>query len=252
MHKSLCFVVFIFTLRNAFGALQLSDDERQKVQDAFYNDQELKLTPKQRAGLKHRVAISDNTKRWKNGTIPYEIDSSLPNEAIQLIRQAAEHIRSKTGNCIKFVPRNGQKEYIKMFRGNGCWSYLGMTGWYPQQLSLGQYCWYIGTVIHELLHAVGFDHEQNRPDRDNYLEIYRQNILSGQEHNFDKTPGGQTYNDFDFNSIMLYGEYAFSRQRDVLPTMRDRSRQHKLTEPYDKQEMTVFDVYQIKRFYNCN
>ena len=41
-----------------------------------------------------------------------------------------------------------------------------------------------GIVMHELLHAVGFHHEQNRPDRDNYLNIYLENVKSGKEHNF--------------------------------------------------------------------
>ena len=46
-------------------------------------------------------------------------------------------------------------------------------------------CMYKGIVMHELLHAVGFHHEQNRPDRDNYLKIFHENIKSGMEHNFD-------------------------------------------------------------------
>jgi hypothetical protein len=249
MRLLFCVVALALFVHGSQG--ELSDEERKIAQDAFYTADELKLTPQQKAGARQRVAIADNTARWPNGTIPYEIHNSLNGQVSGLIRQAAEHIRSQTGNCIKFVPRKGQAKYVRFVRGNGCSSWLGMYGRGVQDVNLGGGCEYIGTVIHEMLHAVGFDHEQNRPDRDKFLNIYTQNILRGQEHNFKKTPGGQTYNDFDFNSVMLYGEYAFSTQRGKLRTMQDKTRKHVLTEPYDKKAMTSLDASQVKKFYNC-
>ena len=39
-----------------------------------------------------------------------------------------------------------------------------------------KYCLDISTIGHELMHAIGFNHEQSRPDRHKYVKYYPENL----------------------------------------------------------------------------
>ena len=62
-----------------------------------------------------------------------------------------------------------------------CWSLIGRVGG-EQQISIGVGCEYKGVVIHEMMHAIGFWHEQSRPDRDKFVEIIYANVINGEFH----------------------------------------------------------------------
>ena len=63
-----------------------------------------------------------------------------------------------------------------LFDGYRCSSNVGRTGG-AQPVSLGNGCVYVGIVIHELMHAAGFWHEQSRADRDDFITIKWDNII---------------------------------------------------------------------------
>lgn len=84
--------------------------------------------------------------------------------------------------CIKFKPYTGEEtDYIRITAGNtGCWSAVGRVGGRQDvNLQVPGCVTKKGTVIHELMHAVGFLHEQSRFERDDYINIQWQNIQSG-------------------------------------------------------------------------
>lgn len=72
------------------------------------------------------------------------------------------------------------------------------------------------------------------------------------ESNFDKDTYwryvGENYN---YNSIMHYGTYAFSNNWGVSPTIVPTDPNVILTEAYDKYEMAQSDANQINNLYGC-
>ena len=62
-----------------------------------------------------------------------------------------------------------------------CFSAIGRQGG-KQRISVGEGCEYKGTVMHEMMHALGFFHEQSRTDRDNYIMVLWWNIAPGNYH----------------------------------------------------------------------
>lgn len=71
----------------------------------------------------------------------------------------------------------------------------------------------LGTVLHEFMHSAGFLHEQNREERDQYININYQNIQRGYESNFVKAQKGSTSGfgvGYDYGSVMHYSPTAFS------------------------------------------
>ena len=80
-------------------------------------------------------------------------------------------------SCIQFVPRTTEEDYVRIVNSNGCFSAIGRSKG-SQDLSLQRNrCVSVETVIHEFMHALGFEHEHNRPDRDDYILLNKDNMI---------------------------------------------------------------------------
>lgn len=132
---------------------------------------------------------------------------------------------------------------------NRCYSYVGRNGG-KQVLSLGEGCQSVGTIVHELGHAVGFYHEHQRQDRDDYIRIYSENVQQGLMDQFVKIPSRILIPGFDYDSVMLYGPLTFSkdgRSFTMLPTKENVV----MKEVYDKYGLSSDDILMIQKLYQC-
>ncbi|CAB1322804.1 unnamed protein product [Coregonus sp. 'balchen'] len=134
-------------------------------------------------------------------------------------------------SCINFVKRTNHRDYLHIQSQNG------RSG-----------CVYHGTTQHELLHALGFNHEQTRSDRDNHIRVLLQNVQSGMEHNFNKIATLNQGTAYDYNSVMQYHRYAFSKNNQ--PTMVPIPNQN--VEIGNASQMSQSDITRLNRLYNCS
>ncbi|CAN9507583.1 unnamed protein product [Ophioblennius macclurei] len=194
-------------------------------------------------------ALVNERYRWKF-PIPYILGDDLDLNAKGCVHQAFEMYRLKS--CIDFKPYEGEKTYIKFEKRGGCFSSVGdqQDG---QILSLGTGCDHKAVIEHELLHALGFYHEQSRTDRDDYVDIWLDQVEPGLEHNFNK------YDDdfitdqntaYDYESVMHYRPFSFNKN-DSIPTITTKipDFQNIIGQYLDFSEM---DTLRLNRMYNCS
>ena len=167
--------------------------------------------------------------KWPAGIVPYRFDpTQVSNGTITAAKM--QQFRDGVAEWAAFVnlhfneftgtpPANFVTVQENASIGGGFSSSVGMAG-SEQFVQFGPNAWNRGTVCHEVGHAIGFYHEQQRDDRDTYVVILTQNIIPGQEPNFAKLPGGSVAQGaYDFYSVMHYARNALSRDPQNLDTI---------------------------------
>ncbi|CAI4229706.1 unnamed protein product [Auanema sp. JU1783] len=170
-------------------------------------------------GRVKRKFIGDPTRRWDpTRPIPYGFDGSHTSREQRIIELALEHWHNIT--CLNFVRADEDVPSRIVFTDvDGCASNVGKSPNGGDQLvSLAPECIRLGVIAHEVAHALGFWHEQSRPDRDQFVNVRWENIDKDSKGQFlreypeDVDNAGVPY---DYGSIMHYRSKAFSRFDDL-------------------------------------
>lgn len=75
-----------------------------------------------------------------------------------------------------------------------------------------------GTIMHELMHATGFYHEQARFDRNNSINVAWKNVQEGKQDQFKLENRSKTKllgTEYDYDSVMHYDDEAFTIKRGL-------------------------------------
>jgi hypothetical protein len=141
---------------------------------------------------------------WPNGIVNYVIDPdflsgtllirkklfifitrlSILGKHVSIIKESMKIIEDQTRkdgfDCIKFKYRtNSEKNYLNIINDIGYYSDVGKRKKKKSQLfslDIRSGCVVKEVVLHQLVHALMFHHEQSRPDRDEYIQTFKDNI----------------------------------------------------------------------------
>lgn len=168
------------------------------------------------------IGLADASQLWPQGIIAYTMDSSLSAGSERAINDAIDYWNNVS--AISLMPLAELQassplvieDYVRFTPGEFCASWVGRRGG-EQDLWVAPHC-QVGSVMHEIGHLIGLEHEHTRLDRGQYITIHWDNIIDDKKHNFDMAPSGSRLaGPYDYDSIMHYGPNNFSK--NGLPTL---------------------------------
>lgn len=205
--------------------------------------------------FKHRVFEKEleKTMLWPSATIPYGFTENISSSLKKEIETAVKYLNDKTSlNLVPIEPALDEDAIVFDKKdGAPCSSYVGRIGGL-QPIFVNEAKCKQQEILHEILHAIGFVHEQQRASRNQKLEILWENIKEEMEHNFAILPdslihpySGSVF-EIDFESVMMYPDDAFTKSSG-LKSMKSLNNDEKINP--SKDGLSKRDIERINYLY---
>lgn len=137
---------------------------------------------------------------WDGGVVPYRFDEAVIQANRDHTREVMDEIESWCD--VRFVPYTGAEPNWITVRnspaGQGNSASVGQRANGVVNIRLWESS---GMILHELMHTLGFLHEQSRADRDNYLNLFDCAYDNG---NYNISPSSPMIGPYDFDSVTHY------------------------------------------------
>ncbi|CAG5105491.1 Oidioi.mRNA.OKI2018_I69.chr1.g2173.t1.cds [Oikopleura dioica] len=199
-------------------------------------------------------AVKDPARLWpkdRDGIvrIPYLMERNKYNQtSVNLIQEAMDVLRKYT--CISFEQRRNENDFVRIAPVQGCAASVGKrTG--RNDIYLDQpNCMKVGIIIHELLHIVGFNHEQSRSDRDDYVDIIFDNIVPGSNYrvNFNKAVTNNLVV-YDYNSVLHYPRLSWNKKPYLQTIVPKTMPKPKIGQ---RDRLSPLDIEEVRGLYSCS
>lgn len=152
-----------------------------------------------------------------------------------------------------------QKSFVTFVdKGNVCFAPVGRDDGENEiqmpKKSKNPDCLAHGTILHEIMHSLGFEHLHTTPDRDEFIKV-NWDLIDKKNHESFKIEANPNVTDFglgyDFDSVMHYYSRAFS-------TDENKHAMEALTGDKDTEKMgnvesfSQGDIRRIRAMYNCD
>ncbi|KAK0407196.1 hypothetical protein QR680_019069 [Steinernema hermaphroditum] len=195
---------------------------------------------------------------WSDGLL-YYFDTVLPltEEVKQGVRNGMAFWEKHT--CVRFHevadPSNPPSWPIVKILDNGpicLTSGIGRWSKKEQIISMGPRCTSLHSSTHELGHALGFMHEQQRWDRDTRIRIDKSNMIPAADieyETYDKSVNNNYGKPYDVGSVMQYPPYSYAidKTKPVMIAL-DPDYQYAIGKAW---KPSFGDIYEMNMLYSC-